>query len=172
MRGWLSGLAAVGLAACQPAAEPAKDTANDTQSAAVEEAEGLVLETGPLVDKAKLTKVMGEWTPVSEMAEAEFGAMTIADDKITFASIGSAKMQFQGSHATLQWEQDYDALTGICAESQPVAVELRLSDKDEILAPDTPGRLLELSFYSSAANMAAGRDNNLDLCRISTWESK
>lgn len=154
------------LSACQPDDTSAPEAAAAPTS---EPSAADVIDTGGLVAAAAVPDIAGTWQPYSDGAESEFGVLTIAPGTLFLAAIGTAGLEFEGDHALLAWQEDYPALEGVCPEGPPAVVEFRRSDKSEFLAQEETGELLELSFYSSADNLAAGRDNNLDLCRISSW---
>lgn len=166
-------IAGIALSACQPGPDPAQPATPSTDTAPTssqgDESDSLVLDSGRLIGADEREIIAGAWAPYSRMAETEFGELTIEADRINLSVIGSIPVAFTGNHALLMSPNGRDGLTGVCAAGSPAAIEFRLKDKADYLAPETSGQVLELSFYSSAENLASDRDTNLDLCRTTTW---
>jgi len=167
------GLATLALAACQHGldSEPiASSSPEAVESDDDDDDEKLAVHTGRLIGAANIGEIAGEWVPYSRAADTEFGGLKIDAEQLSLAAIGTATMRLEPSHVLLDWDEDYEGLIGICGAKPPAAIEFRLSDKDDYLAPGTKGQVLELSFYSSAQNISVDRDTNLDLCRTGTWD--
>lgn len=115
--------------------------------------------------------IAGEWQPRSSGTHTDFGPMTIAKDRLSFAVGGEADMQLTSNVAVLEWKSTSKSLLELCGSGAPNIARFFLTDKDQVLAADTPGQLLEVRFFLDKATLAVDPPTpNEELCRISTWE--
>ncbi len=117
--------------------------------------------------------IEGEWQPRSSGTDTEFGTMTIADGKVSFSQGGEAKLSIYKKYpvGVLEWSDAPKHILDLCGGEPPNLVTFTLTDKDQILAADEPGQMLEARFVIERPTIAIYPPvANEELCRIATWE--
>ena len=156
----------VALAGCQPqAAELVEQASNATPHGAISRDD-----FSTLIGKDEVGKITGTWRPYSRDADKEFGTLFIENDRLAFAYAGEASLKFSNGFALAEWRGANGSFSKRCDGAPPAAIEFRLSEKADYLAPDSEGQVLELTFYSSPKNIEALGDENLDLCGTASWD--